>query len=162
MNWEVVSAVAEAVGAAGVIASLIYLAIQVRASTRASEVESKLASSRMYTDFIAMLVKSPELNDLFLKGRKDIELLDHDEYLRFSNLAMIAFSFFSAAYFQYNKRTLSDADWYELRAIVRYWLIGQGSRDWWGKIGHMSFDKPFRDFIESEMAGLDEAEDAVT
>ena len=155
MNWDAVGAIADAVGAAGVIASLLYLAVQVRASTRASAVESKLAGTRMYTDFIAMLVKSPELNDLFLRGRKDIQSLEQDEYMRFSNLALIAFSFFSAAYFQYSKRTLSNADWFELRAVIRYWLIGQGSREWWDKLGHLSFDEPFRRFIESEMTLLD-------
>lgn len=129
MNWDAIGAIAEAVGAVGVIASLIYLALQVRASTRASAVEAKLASSRMYTDFLVMLVQKPELNDVLLRGRKDIEALEHEDYLRFSNLALIAFSFFSAGYFQFSNRTLSEADWYELRAIVRYWLTGKGSRD---------------------------------
>ena len=131
MNWDAISAIGEAVGAAGVIASLLYLAMQVRASTRASAVEAKLASTRMYTDFMVMLVQSPEINDLFLRGRKDIELLERDEYIRFSNLALIAFSFFSAGYFQYSNRTLNDEDWHELRATIRYWLIGKGCRDWW-------------------------------
>jgi len=149
MNWDAVAAIAEAVGAAGVIASLIYLAMQVRASTRASAVEAKLASSRMYTDFIAMLVQQPELNDIFLRGRKDIRSLSPEEYMRFSNMALIAFSFFSAAYFQYVNKTLSGADWYELRAITKYWVIGKGAQDWW--LGHKSFDKPFSDFIEAEI-----------
>lgn len=34
LNWDAVGSVAESVGAFGVIASLIYLAFQVRASTR--------------------------------------------------------------------------------------------------------------------------------
>ena len=157
MNWDAVAAIAEAVGATGVIASLLYLAMQVRASTRASAVEAKLASSRMYTDFIAMLVQQPELNDIFLRGRKDIRSLNAEEYMRFSNMALIAFSFFSAAYFQYSNKTLSDADWFELRAITKYWVIGQGARDWWYKLGHLSFDKPFSDFIESEIRLASEA-----
>ena len=99
---------AEAVGATGVIASLLYVATQVRAGTRASAVESKLASSRMYTDFLTLLVQSPELNNLIVRGRKDIEPLKPDEYLRFSNLAPDFFSFFSAGYFQYSKGTLSE------------------------------------------------------
>jgi len=151
LNWDALGAVAEVVGAIGVIASLLYLAIQVKASTRASAVEAKLASSRMYTDFLALLVQSPELNDLMLRGRKDIKSLEHDEYLRFSNLAFIAFSFFSAGYFQYSNRTLSDADWYELRAIVKYWVTGKGCQDWWYKLGHQSFDEPFSQFIEKEI-----------
>ncbi len=151
MNWDAIAAVSEAIGAAGVIASLLYLAIQVRASTRASAVESKLAGTRMYTDFLSMIVKEPELNELMLRGRKDLQTLSKDEYLRFSNLALIAFSFFSAAWFQYRHKTISDSDWYELNAITKYWLIGKGTQEWWYKLGTLSFDKPFSDYIESEI-----------
>jgi len=42
MNWDAVGAIAELLGAIGVIGSLIYVASQVRASTVASKVESKL------------------------------------------------------------------------------------------------------------------------
>jgi hypothetical protein len=52
MNWEAVGAIGQIVGAFGVIASLLYVAIQVRASNKASAVESKLATSRMHSDFI--------------------------------------------------------------------------------------------------------------
>ena len=39
MNWEAASTIAEIVGAIGVIASLIYLAVQIRQSTRVSRAE---------------------------------------------------------------------------------------------------------------------------
>ena len=151
MNWDAIAAVSEAIGAAGVIASLLYLAIQVRASTRASAVESKLAGTRMYTDYLSMVVQKPELNDIMLRGRKDIHALSKEEYTRFSNLALIAFSFFSAGWFQYQNKTITESDWFELNAILKYWLIGKGSQEWWYKLGHMSFDKPFSDYVESEI-----------
>ena len=37
MNWEAIGAIAEAVGAAGVIASLVYLGTQIRSNTRAAK-----------------------------------------------------------------------------------------------------------------------------
>lgn len=162
MNWDAIAAIADVVGAVGVIASLLYLAQQVRDSTRASSVEAKLASSRMYTDFIAMLVQKPELNDIFLRGRKDIESLNKDEYHRFSNMAFIAFSFFSAAYFQRSNKTLSDSDWFELKAIIMYWVISEGFQSWWRKLGHMSYDGPFAEFIESEIRLANKARSGTT
>jgi hypothetical protein len=48
MNWEAAGAVGEIIGAIGVIASLLYVAMQVRASNNASLIESKLATSRMH------------------------------------------------------------------------------------------------------------------
>ena len=75
MNWEAIGAISETIGAAGVIASMLYLAVQVRASTRASAIESKLASSRIYTDFIGSLIQSPELNRILVQGCKDLTSL---------------------------------------------------------------------------------------
>ena len=40
MNWQAIATVAEIVGAAGVIASLIYLAIQIRQSTKVTRAET--------------------------------------------------------------------------------------------------------------------------
>lgn len=41
MNWEALGAIAEAVGAAGVIATLAYLAIQIRANTAALSAQAR-------------------------------------------------------------------------------------------------------------------------
>jgi hypothetical protein len=39
MNWDAIGATAESIAALGVITSLIYLAVQIRSSTRASAAE---------------------------------------------------------------------------------------------------------------------------
>lgn len=108
----------------------------------------------MYTDFLILLVQCPELNDLMRRGRKDLESLDQESYLRFSNLALISFSFFSAGHFQFSKRTLSDDDWTEIKVAIQYWLHGKGARQWWGKVGKFSFGRPFVSFVESEIAQM--------
>ncbi len=73
MNWDAIGAVAEALGAAGVIASLLYLAIQVRASTRASAVEAKLQSTRLLGETMDVVIHSPELADIYGRGLADLE-----------------------------------------------------------------------------------------
>ena len=113
MNWEAVGAIGEVVGGLGVIVTLIYLSLQVRASTVASRVESKLAASQMYGDFIGKLIENPEINDVFVRGRKDFGSLEPEDNHRFSNMALQSFSLFSAGYFQYSHGTLNESDWYE-------------------------------------------------
>ena len=61
-----------------------------------------------------------------LRGRKDLDDLTRNDRIRYSNLALQSFSFFSAAYFQYRSGTLSEDDWFENRAIIQYWLRGAG------------------------------------
>ncbi len=155
MNWEAIGAIGEAVGAAAVVASLLYLAVQLRGSTRASTVQAKLESTRLMTDFLDSLIQSPELNDLFLRGREDIESLSSEEYYRYSNMSLKAFSYFSAGYFQFRNRTLAEDDWFELRAVLRFWLGGRGCCDWWQKVGCRMYGPDFIKFIESEIARVD-------
>ena len=40
MNWTAIATIAEIIGAAGVIASLIYLAVQIRQSTKVTRAET--------------------------------------------------------------------------------------------------------------------------
>ena len=75
INWGAIGAIADLVAAAGVIASLLYLAVQVRASNVASAVEAKLVSTRLLNDFIDSLIENPELNEIYMRGIKDIDLL---------------------------------------------------------------------------------------
>ena len=155
MNWDAVAGIAEAVGAAGVIASLLYLASQVRAGTRASAVEAKLQSTRLLAELMDMLIQEPELNDLYLRGRADLESLSGPEYFRFTNMALKAFWFFSAMHYQFRMGTLSESDWHEVKTPLHYWLRGSGVRAWWVKLGSGSFGREFRDFVEAEIAALD-------
>ena len=155
INWEAIGAIGEIAGAIGVIATLLFLSVQVRSSTLASEVESKIAASRMYTDFLSVLIQSPEVNEVLLRGRKDITSLTSEEFHRFSNLGLQAFSFFSAGYFQYSRGTLSESDWHENLAIIQFWLRGKGCRQWWEKVGMHMYGSEFVAFIDYEIRKLD-------
>ncbi len=143
MNWEAIGAVSETIGAAGVIATLLYLSLQVRASTRASSVESKLVSAGFQIDFFKSLVQGPELQEILLRGRKDPTSLSAEEYYRFSNLVHIAFSSFSAAHFQFRQGAVSESDFFENLVTIRYFIYSAGGLQWWEKIGKYMFGPEF-------------------
>ncbi len=161
MNWDAIGAVAEGIGAAGVIASLLYLAIQVRASTRASAVASKFRSAEMQSDFISLLIETPELNDLWLRGLAELDSLSESDYYRFSNMSLKAFWLFSAGHFQYKTGALSEGEWHESRAVLQYWLRSPGCQAWWAKLGRASFGPDFREYVDSEIAALRAVEPGV-
>ncbi len=95
MNWEAIATVAEIVGAAGVIASLIYLAVQIRQSTKVTRAETTkdlyLASRAAIMDIAA--------NDALAKIWADIrEFEDEDTGRRYAFYQ----SFFRLYELQYN------------------------------------------------------------
>ena len=150
MNWEAAGAVGEIVGGLGVIASLLYVARQVGASNKASAIQSKLATSRMHSDFLVALIENPDLDDILFKGISKLESLSERDYHRFSNMALQAFTFFAAGYFQFKAGTMDSDEWSETESIIKFWLNGQGSRDWWQKVGRARFSSSFKTYIEEE------------
>ena len=76
MNWEAVGAVAELLGALGVIASLIYLATQVRQNSRllrASAIQS--AASNTASGFVSTLAGNLDAAKVVVRGRDRPEAL---------------------------------------------------------------------------------------
>lgn len=71
MNWSALGAIAELLGAAGVIASLLYLATQMRQSLSLARVEAQKRCIASMREVTANLLADPELNALFLKGLDD-------------------------------------------------------------------------------------------
>jgi hypothetical protein len=43
-------------------------------------------------------------------------------------MSLKAFWFFSAGHFQYRRGTIAESDWFEVLAVVRYWLNSPGCR----------------------------------
>lgn len=157
MNWDAIGALAELLGAAGVIGSLIYVARQVRAGTVASRVESKLRLTETMVNYGDLLINSPALMELMIEGRKGIEGLSKSKYLQFSNMALKACWYLSAGFFMHQNKSISDDDWHELKTIAMYWSASKGFQEWWADRGHLSFTGKFSRYIEQEIAQANNA-----
>lgn len=151
MNWDAIGAIAELLGAVGVIGSLIYVASQVRASTVASRVESKMRMTENMVNYGDMLLENPDLNELMILGRQGTETLSKNDYLRFSNLALKACWYLSSGFFMYQQKSISGDDWHELKTIAIYWSKSKGFQEWWEARGKLSFTGEFANFIEKEI-----------
>jgi hypothetical protein len=157
MNWDAIGAVSETLGAAGVIASLIYLASQLRSNAVASAVEAKLTTTRFLTDFNRDLINNPELYDLWDRGAKNPDSLDRAEFIRFSNLNLNAFWFFSAGHYQKRIGTLDDDEFHEMESIMRFWCSRPGVREWWKRYGYNRYNPAFVEYVQTLFIGDPEA-----
>ena len=91
MNWEAVGALGEVVGAAAVVLTLVFLAIQLRQNTQATRESNRLerlAAIDRHTDSVnrirKMLANNGELAEIYRKAIRD-EALTELETLRLSN-----------------------------------------------------------------------------
>ena len=104
-------------------------------------------------------ISSPELHELFLRGRKTLDELGDIEYLRFSDLCLKAFWYFSAVHIQLRSGMLTEEEWHETRAVVHYFVRGPGVRAWWEKTGRQMFGSGFAGFVEEEIAKVSTVRD---
>jgi len=147
-------AIGELIGGFAVVASLVYVGLQMKAANLASRVESKLKLTGMQADFGDLLISNPNLNEIMMTGRRSVESLSKEDYLQYTNLAQKASWFISAGYFIYRNQAISQADWHEIEMIADYWASSKGYQEWWGRQGGASFAGEFKQFMENKIASV--------
>lgn len=154
MNWNAIGAVAEFVGAAGVVVTLLYLAAQVRQNTKALRGSTFQAVIGYATGFAEGVARDGELAGIFQKGMADFESLHETEHLRFHWLLIALLRRYENMHYQSRMGLLDDHQWEGLRASLNHVMQRPGSRAWW-RSNSFLFNPSFRDFLEDRLAAND-------
>lgn len=150
IDWNVVGAVAEALGALGVIGSLAYLGSQIRQNTQSNRIAARQNTTDQFVQFTRDLAGDPELARVFEEGRRG-DTLDEADRRRFHYLNRQLCFNFSAQWSQREMGAISEDDWHESLVLMRHtWLAQPGSRAWW-EANQAGASPGFRRFIETEV-----------
>ena len=76
MNWEMISAVGQMLGAIEVIISIIYLAAQIRNQNKESRRGAMNVLATHWSDLNRSLVENPELATLWIRALRSFDELD--------------------------------------------------------------------------------------
>jgi hypothetical protein len=131
MNWNAIGSVGEAAGAVAVVASLIYLALQIRQNTqevRAAAVDSVIASIREWT---RPVIENAEAAEIFYLGCQDPEQLDELQRYRF--IAMVFTWLKTAENFHYkHQQGVLDPDvWNAWTVMLSAYIAQPGFQAYW-------------------------------
>ena len=118
MNWEAIGAVGEIVGATAVVLTLIYLAVQVRRGTRATQAASFQAASALDQDFLLTLGKDPVTAQLWNTYLTDPESLSTDQSLQGLYLFISFLRRLENLYFQHRLGALSEEGWQSRQGLL--------------------------------------------
>ena len=88
LNWEAVGAIGEVVGGIAVIATLLYLAIQVRQNAESVRNAASLSVNEGLAEINRRLSNDSEFAALWLRGLKDYRGLSDVERARFAAYAL--------------------------------------------------------------------------
>ena len=158
MNWEALGAIAELIGGLGVIATLAYLAIQIRQNTRsmrASTYQNILLTSIETRRTIA---QDEGLAKLMVATRRPLGELDELARFRIRNVAVAILRTFENAHYQYTRGMIEEMLWEPWTANIEYFCRGFGVRELWPELLPL-LNREFRGYVEVTLRRI-EAEDA--
>ena len=127
-------AIGEVVGAIGVIASLLYLARQIKHANTRSQASARYSFLDAYGQVNLAMAQSKQLTSVVRRGLKG-ESLDDDERLQFFSVIGQWWNTWSVMFDLYTEKQLPPSQWLAVRKDILSTLNTPGGRDWWIKIG---------------------------
>ena len=148
MDLESLANIGEVVGAAGVVASLLYLAVQVRQGTKAQRTENYARALERVSAIQSVLGQDGEISRIFASGVQDPSGLTPLEKIRFTWTLYETFDAFEFMFHTYETNQIPEEVWERWSSTVAWWLSFPGVQAWWQN-RPAQFTKSFTLFVES-------------
>ena len=154
MNWEAISAVSQLVGSIAVVLSVLYLAIQLRSSTRVAKVAAQDAAASALRDVTKPFMENAELGRLWRAGLEDLSKLSSDDQARFFHAAHQFLKALETIHFHYTYGLLDAQLWRGWKELLRHYVASPGIAYYLELRGDV-FSERFRTFL-SQLEPVDQ------
>ena len=144
-------ALGEMIGGIAIIISLIYVGLQIRQNTKATQ----MTSAHSYLDtqgaYVGLINQSATLADILSRGVGDLNNLQAGEVIQFSAFHDQSFSSFQTFYIEWKDGMLDDRLWGFYRHAMADLLSHPGIQTWWANRKHW-YDHEFQSYVEETMS----------
>ena len=141
----------ELIAAIATVATLIYLAIQIRANTASVRAESRRDAVAQTNGFAAVVANNKELASVFRRGIADYEALDADEQVQFQFLFAMVAATADSAHIEHRLGT-TDRKWFESSSAgFRRLVATPGGQVFW-RLNRHTFSSEFTALIDEELS----------
>jgi hypothetical protein len=141
MNWEMISAVGQMLGAVGVIISIVYLAAQIRNQNKESRRAAMNVLTRHWSDLNRTLVENPDLAALWIRALRSFDELDGPSKLRFGAHLGRFLRFADSLYLAVLDGTLDKRLWRGYERTLADTVAYPGFQAWWATRKHWHTDE---------------------
>ena len=152
MNIMELGAIGELVGGVAVIASLVYVGLQVRYSALQTQSVSHHAVTDSFNEINMSVSQSPELTAIFCKGNADRSSLDTEDQARFDLLCLSFLRVFETLWYQDQTGAYRAWRWDDSIAAM---FSAPGLQGWW-RTNPFTFPPDFRRHVESLVPDVNE------
>jgi hypothetical protein len=150
LDINTLAAWGEFIGGIAVVASLIYLAVQIRINTktvRASNFGDLPTASSEFGNMTA----DPEIAALYVRGLDDFVGLSAEDKLRFHGILRHLFNSFYRAWYLHQQNLLDDSMRENQARAAATNFVNPGVRQWWEANQHW-WPSEFREFVREATA----------
>ena len=137
MNWDAVAAIGQIIGALAVVATLFYLAVQIRQNSQIVEEHSRQirlgevdATVQSFSRYRALLAQS-HMADIYSRGRHNLEQLTETEKIQMSALLDEYIFSYWALYHRLQQNAYDESDWEAHLPVLSNMLSQPGVATWW-------------------------------
>ena len=154
MNWEAIAAVAELLGAVGVIASLIYLARQLRSTGSQARQAALQSVVNQMNGYWTQMASERSISEVFARGSKGLSHLESEaDKLQFSAVMFSIFRPYEEIFHYRNNGMVEDWTWESISGQCHALMGTQGFAEWWAQRGDW-FSKAFREHITATLGTI--------
>ena len=151
INWEAMGAIAELVGGAAVLVTLIYLAIQVKQNTATAREAILRNQTDRNMDNSKFIAGTPGMMDIYIRTMDDPGAVTREERWRFGSYMYGMFLDFQEAYhFSISQRQV-DYWWPFINKNILFYLGRPGGAAWWNSQGRNMLDPDFVAFVDRQL-----------
>ena len=144
MTFEQYGVLAEIISSIAVIASLIYVARQLKQTTDAIHAQSRQAVKEGALSELFKVMDDPELN-LLVTDKEQLTQLEQSKLNAYFFASLRAREF---SWLQYKNGLIDEAQWQTELAVTKFFLDSKKIRIWWNKLGKNGFSQEYVEFIE--------------
>lgn len=156
MNWEAVGAMAEAIGALGVIITLVYLATQIRSNTKATRIASFQTTTDSLNQVNLLLAGDQSLSAMFVESFQDDIEWGKEAETQWSFLLLALYRIFESAYFQRHEGLLESQSWTRYDHSLRSSLAARSTMKWWLS-EQFGFTEDFTNYVNEIIQNMEHA-----
>jgi hypothetical protein len=146
MNWEAINAGSQLVSSIAVVLSVLYLAIQLRSSTRVARVAAQDAAASALRDVTKPFMENAELGRVWRIGLEDLKTLSAEDQARFFHAAHQFLKALETIHFHYVYGLLDVQLWEGWRELLRHYVATPGL-DYYLTLRGAVFSERFRKFL---------------
>jgi hypothetical protein len=126
MNWDAVNAVSQLISSIAVVVSVLYLAVQLRSSTRVARVAAMDAAAAALRDVTKPFMENAELARIWRTGLEDLSALSAEDQARFFHAAHQFLKALETIHYHYVYGLLDTQLWQGWRELLQHYVASPG------------------------------------